>query len=75
MKKISTYNKQKLETDDMLPEYHFDYKKSSPNRFADQIKRDKIVVILDQDISEVFTSSESVNNVLRALITNMPKVT
>jgi len=57
----------------MLPEYSFDYRKARPNRFAERVYRDHRVVILDPDISEVFPTSKSVNTVLRALITTMPK--
>jgi len=59
--------------DDMLPEYHFDYRKARPNRFAERVYKDHRVVILDPDISKVFPTSKSVNTVLRALITTMPK--
>jgi hypothetical protein len=31
------------------------------------------VVVLDPDIAEVFTTPESVNNILRALIAAMPQ--
>ena len=57
--------------DDLLPEYDFDYRKARPNRFA--IKDDRRVVILDPDVAEIFKTSESVNEVLRALIATMPK--
>ena len=57
--------------DELQAEYRFDYQKAKPNRFADRPK-DNCVVILDPDIAEVFTTPESVNNVLRALITTMP---
>jgi hypothetical protein len=57
----------------MLPEYHFDYRKARPNRFAEQIYKDRRVVILDPDISKIFTTSESVNAILRALVKTMPK--
>ena len=57
----------------MLPEYHFDYRKARPNRFAERVYKDHRVVILDPDISKVFPTSKSVNTVLRALITTMPK--
>lgn len=59
-------------SDELLPEYHFDYQVARPNRFAGQIDKSQVVVMLDPDISEVFTTSESVNAVLRALITTMP---
>lgn len=58
--------------DDMLPEYDFDYRKARPNRFAAQMDQERPVVFLDPDVAEVFTTPESVNTVLRALITSMP---
>ena len=60
-------------SDDMLPEYSFDYPKARPNRFAERVYKDHHIVILDPDISEVFATSKSVNTVLRALIATMPK--
>jgi hypothetical protein len=57
----------------MRPEYDFDYRKARPNRFAERVSNDRRIVILDPDISRVFPTSESVNTVLRALITTMPK--
>lgn len=66
MKKVS---------DDLRAEYHFDYRQARPNRFAGREKTDRLVVILDPDIAEVFTTPESVNTVLRALIATMPPIT
>ncbi len=54
-------------------EYRFDYSKSRPNRFADKASESPLVVVLDPDVAEVFTTPESVNKALRALITAMPK--
>jgi hypothetical protein len=59
--------------DDLLPEYRLDYRKARPNRFANRVDREKLVIILDPDVRKVFTTSESVNSVLRALIEAMPK--
>jgi len=75
MKKTEDSNSQDIISDDMLPEYNFDYSKARPNRFAERIYKDRLVVILDPDISKVFTSSESVNAILRAIITTMPEIT
>ena len=58
--------------DDLLPEYQFDYSKARPNRFA--LPRNHRVVMLDDDVAEVFATSEQVNAVLRALIATMPGV-
>jgi hypothetical protein len=60
-------------TEEMQREYDFDYSKSKPNRFAGRIATDRTVVLLDPEVSKVFTDSESVNAALRALITALPK--
>lgn len=56
-------------TEDLLPEYNFDYSKAKPNRFAKKV----INVTLDEDVAKVFTDSESVNKALRAILTALPK--
>ena len=61
-------------SDKMLAEYSFDYRTARPNRFASRIQQERVTVTLDPDVSEVFTTSESVNAVLRALIKTMPRV-
>ena len=57
---------------ELRPEYDFDYSKAKPNRFAGKME-DRVVVLLDPDIAEVFTTPDSVNEALRALIPTMPK--
>ena len=74
MKKTKTASSQRSAQDDLRVEYQFDYRKARPNRFAGRVDQDGIVITLDPDVSQVFTNSESVNSVLRALITSMPKV-
>jgi hypothetical protein len=54
------------ETEDMLSEYSFDYQQARPNRYAAQLEAGGIMVVLDPDIAQVFTTSEAVNEVLRA---------
>jgi hypothetical protein len=61
-------------TGKMKAEYKFDYTKARPNRFAGRVNQDQLVVVLDRDISQVFTTPESVKTVLRALINSMPKI-
>ena len=73
MKKTQTSTSPDASADDLLSEYAFDYSKARPNRFAEQLGEDRVIVVLDPDIAEVFTTSESVNTVLRALIVTMPK--
>lgn len=72
MKRMSKSRPPEVVPDDMRPEYHFDYRKARPNRFAGRAK-ERLVVILDPDIAQVFATSESVNNALRALIATMPQ--
>lgn len=74
MKKTRIPNSHKVASQDMLPEYDFDYSKARPNRFAGKISEERTVVLLDPEVSQVFTTPEAVNTVLRALITAMPKV-
>ena len=54
------------------PEYSFDYTKAKPNRFAGRMA-DRIVVVLDPDVAEVFSTPDSVNTALRALISATPR--
>ncbi len=62
--------------DELLDEYHFDYKKVKPNRFAIHDEKQRLsIVVLDEDVAQVFTTPESVNKVLRALIETMPQPT
>jgi hypothetical protein len=62
--------------DELLAEYQFDYKKAKPNRFAAHDGKQLLkVVVLDEDVAQVFTTPESVNKVLRALIESMPQAT
>lgn len=59
--------------DDLAAEYAFDYTKAKPNRFAPRDSRSKMtVVVLDEDIAQVFPTSEAVNKALRHLIEAIP---
>jgi hypothetical protein len=73
MKKTRTPNRAQKTDQDMLPEYRFDYRKARPNRFAARMKPGTRAVVLDPDVAEVFSTPESVNAVLRALIETMPE--
>ena len=57
---------------DLRPEYQFNYGEAKPNRFAGKIDMRRVVVVLDPDVAEVFTTPESVNTMLRAIIQKMP---
>ncbi len=62
--------------DDLRPHYDFDYGKMKPNRFAGMEKiYKKAFVSLDEDVSEVFQTSEAVNAVLRSVIKAMRTAT
>jgi hypothetical protein len=59
--------------DELMSEYNFDYQNAKPNRFAARAGKQALkVVVLDEDVAQVFTTPESVNKVLRALIDTMP---
>ena len=60
-------------SDDLRPEYDFDYSKARANRFASSVASKRVVVALDPDVSRVFTTAESVNTALRALIEVVPR--
>jgi hypothetical protein len=74
MKKIKASESRAADPDDLRAEYSFDYSKARPNRFANRATPDRITVTLDPDVSKIFTTPESVNSVLRALIAVMPRV-
>lgn len=72
MKKTKVPEETDRPSDELRPEYRFDYRKARPNRFAGQPMEEQVVVLLDPDVSEVFQTPDSVNSVLRALIQAMP---
>jgi len=72
MKKTSNKTRHNR-SEDIQPDFDFDYSKAKPNRFAGRIAKDRMVVLLDPEVSKVFTDSESVNAALRALISALPK--
>jgi hypothetical protein len=72
MKKVNTFKKDAPTIRELRPEYRFDYRKAKSNRFAGQPQEGRVVVVLDPDVSEIFQTPDSVNEVLRALIKTMP---
>ena len=54
-------------------EYRFDYSKSRPNRFARQVAKNAVVVVLDPDVAAVFRDPKKVNSLLRATIAALKK--
>lgn len=62
--------KANVDRDNLLSEYDFDYTKAKPNRFA--ASQRARTVVLDEDVAQVFTTAESVNRALRALLEVVP---
>jgi hypothetical protein len=58
---------------ELVSEYRFDYAKSRPNRFARQIAKNAVVVVLDPDVAAVFRDPKRVNSLLRATIAALKK--
>lgn len=64
-----------LENDAMKDHYDFDYSKAKPNRFAERINEESVMVVLDPDVAAVFPTTDSVNETLRVLakaLENLP---
>ena len=61
--------KMPTEKDELLAEYKFDYSKAKANRFATS---ERTVVVLDEELSKVFKTPESVSKALRALLEAVP---
>jgi hypothetical protein len=75
MKKAASNKSSRKSSDELANNYHCDYSKAKPNRFAKRIGSGQIMVPLDSDVAKVFTTPESVNKALRALIEAMPSTT
>lgn len=73
MKRIPSPKKSNGRSDELQPEYRFDYRTARPNRFAARYKAGSRVVLPDPDIAKAFITPESVNAVLRALLDTMPR--
>ena len=71
MKKAPKTNLHKLE--ETASEYRLDYRKAKPNRFAERMKTEPLVVLIEPDLAKVFTTPEQVNKALRALISAIPE--
>ncbi len=72
MKKTSLSKKLKTPRDSMRKEYRFDYSRAKPNRFAQNISKGAVAVVLEPDVAAVFNSSEAVNALLRSVIAALP---
>ena len=60
------------QNDDMLPEYHLDYSKARPNRFAKGIAEGSMVVVLEPELARVYKTAERVKAILEAIAQVVP---
>ncbi len=59
-------NKKTIEEDEMLDEY--DFTGGVRGKYIDRVAKRKNMIVLEPDVAEVFTDSESVNQALRGLL-------
>jgi len=64
--KIEPTNNDNIE---LQEEYIFDYSKGKPNRFADKLNSEHLLVSIDNDLSLLFNNEEKVNRALRSYLT------
>lgn len=56
-------------SDDLRPEYHFDYSKTTRGKYYKRILKERAnVVILEPDVAKAFPNSEAVNDALRVVL-------
>jgi hypothetical protein len=72
MKKTPAPKAKPSRSNGLQPEYRFDYANAKPNRFSKRVRAGSVAVLLDPDVARVFQNAESVNAVLRALLSTMP---
>jgi hypothetical protein len=60
-------------SDDLKPEYVFDYSKAKVNPYAARLKGRTVAVVLEPDVAAVFPSSKAVNTQLRAAVAAVPR--
>ena len=65
---MKTTNKNSIDIE-MQDEYQFDYSKVKPNRFAEKLNNDHILVSIDNDLSLIFNDENKVNKALRNYLT------
>lgn len=72
MKKAKAPRRTKRRSEALKPEYRLDYAKARPNRFAASYAAGSRVIVLEPDLARVFTTAESVNAALRAILKAVP---
>jgi len=73
MKSARSPRKRRQPSRASVREYHFDYSRSRPNRFASKFPKNAVVVVLDADVAKVFRDPKRVNTLLRATIAAIKK--
>jgi hypothetical protein len=53
--------------------YDFDYSKAKPNRFAAQLGKETVMVVLEPEVAAAFPTTEAVNEALR-LVMQLSKI-
>ena len=71
MKKRTSKKKAGRVADELRPEY--DFRGGERGKYAARYAEGTNVVLLDQDVAEVFPDSKSVNEILRALLKIMKR--
>lgn len=62
-------HKGKASTDDLRPEYHFDYSKAVRGQYYRRLlKEGANVIVLEPDVAKAFRDSTAVNDALRSLL-------
>lgn len=62
-------SRSKTFSDDLRPEYTFDYSKAVRGKYSQRLfKEGANVVVLDPDIAKAFRDSKAVNDVLRSFL-------
>src|SRR5258705_6688735 len=60
-------------SDDLRPEYRFDYATARPNPYAARLKGQAVAVVLDPEVAAAFPTAESVNKALRSVMGLVPR--
>jgi hypothetical protein len=58
---------------DLREHYDFDYSQAKPNRFAEQLSNEAIMVVLEPEVAAAFPTPEAVNEALR-LVMRLSKI-
>ncbi len=60
-------------SDDLKPEYLFDYSQAKANPYSVRLKGRTVAVVLEPNVAAAFPSSKAVNTQLRAVVAAVPR--